>query len=416
MTDVLRRNPRLAAFLASRFAYVLGAGGAPVLLTLTTLHDGGTLSSLAFVLGAGALPAVFGALVSKWLSDRITTRGLLLATTVCWAAAALTTGVLQLAGMVTVLWLCVVSFVIELSAALQYPSLGSYLPRIVRKEDLVRANSARAFTTGIAGILGPAVFAFTGSLIPVAVAWFLLAAVLTASALPLRRLPRGEAFEAEDPGVWRDLRDGWTYFWSSTGLWLVVVTSGVWHFFGWSILSVAGPVVLRDAGTIAVWGWVQSARAAGSLLGALMASRLRAHRVPRWALLSLCPALVLGILLSLDASLAWMLAAAAATGIALSVGGVLWASAVQREVPAHRMGQVFGYDYLFSEAINPLGLLFVPVMVLLAGTERALLQHASLILLLAVVLAALLAPRRLTSGTDGGATPLDGAGTAPADR
>lgn len=202
-------------------------------------------------------------------------------------------------------------------------------------------------------------------------------------------------------GVWRDLRSGWTYFWSARGLWVVVVVSGVWHFFGWSVLTVAGPVILRDGGNIAVWGWLQSALAAGSLLGALVAARLRTTRVARWALVSLCPALVLGLLLSAQASIGWLLLVAGSTGVGLSVGGVLWASAVQREVPQERLSQVFGYDYLFSEAVNPLVLLLVPVLASLAGGEQPALRYASLGLLVVVVLVAVVAPRRLTNGSGG---------------
>lgn len=396
-STVFARNQGLAAFLVSRFAYVMGAAGAPVLLTLTTLDGGGSLSSLAFVLGAGALPSVFGALISKWISDRITTRGLLLWTTLAWVVAAGATAGLCVLGAPSVVWLCVVSFVIELSAALQYPSLGSYLPRLVAAPDLERANAARSFTVGVAGIIGPAVFALAGTVVPVWIGWSVLAAVLALSAIPLRRLPRGEAVEAQESGVWRELRDGWSYFWSARGIWVVVVVSGVWHFFGWSILTVTGPVILRDGyANVAAWGWLQSALAAGSLVGALLAARLRTTRVARWALLSLCPALLLGLALASGAGLGWVLTAAAATGAAMAAGGVLWQSAVQREVPAARLGQVFGYDYLFSEAVNPLGLLFVPVLVAVVGGQEALLGGASAVLLVAVLVAAAAAPRRLT--------------------
>lgn len=397
-STVFQRNQGLMPFLVSRFAYVMGAGGAPVLLTLTTLDGGGSLSSLAFVLGAGALPAVFGALVSKWISDRITTRGLLICTTAAWVLAAAVTAVLGVLGAPPIAWLCVVSFVIELSAALQYPSLGSYLPRIVREPDLERANSARSFVVGIAAITGPAVFALAGTVIPVAAGWFALGLVLALSAIPLRRLPRGEAVEMDESGVWRDLRAGWSYFWSSRGIWVVVVVSGVWHFFGWSVLTVAGPGVLRDGyGTIAAWGWLQSALAAGSLLGALVAARVRTAAVARWALVSLCPALLLGVALSFHVGLGWVLVVAAVTGAAMTAGGVLWQSAVQREVPPARMGQVFGYDYLFSEAINPVGLLFVPVLVGVAGGQELLLRYSGGALLVAVLLIAVVAPRSLTA-------------------
>jgi MFS family permease len=400
--NVFTRNDGLAPFLVSRFAYVMGAAGAPVLLTLTTLERGGSLTSLAFVLGAGALPSVFGALISKRISDRITTRGLLLWTTLAWVLTAAITATLGLLDAQTVVWLCVVSFVIELSAALQYPSLGSYLPRLVREEDLERANSARSFTVGIAGIVGPAAFALAGTVVPTWVGWIALAGMLALSSIPLSRLPRGEAVTVDDSGVWGELRDGWSYFWSSRGIWVVVVVSGVWHFFGWSILTVTGPVILRDGyDNVAAWGWLQSALAAGSLLGALAAARLRTTRVARWALVSLCPALVLGVLLSFRTGIAWVLVMAALTGAAMAAGGVLWHSAIQREVPADRLGQVFGFDYLFSEAINPIGLLFVPVLAGVIGGQETLLTYASTMLLAVVLVAAILAPRGLTPTSSG---------------
>lgn len=393
---MLRRNPGLAPFLLSRFAYVIGATGSPVLLTLTTLGASDSLSSLAVVLGAGALHAVAGAFVSKWLSDRLSARGLLALTAGLWVLAAGITGAWFAVAAVPVAWLCAVSFVIELSAALQYPSLGSYLPQVVADADLGAANSARSFTTGLAGILGPVLFAFTGGLVPVSLSWLLLAGVMVISALPLARLPREQAFEADGLGVWKDMRAGWSYFWSCRGLWTVVVVSGIWHLFGWSALTVVGPVVLRNQyDDLRIWGWLQAALAAGSLIGALVAARVSVQRVAAWALASLAPAMVLAGLLSVHAAVIWLLVLAGVTGASLSIGSVLWASAVQREVPRARMSQVFSYDYLFSEAINPIGLLMIPALVAAAGGEITLLRTASVAILALIVTAAVTAPKRL---------------------
>jgi len=124
---------------------------------------------------------------------------------------------------------------------------------------------------------------------------------------------------------------------------------------------------------------------------------VRTAAVARWALVSLCPALLLGVALSFHVGLGWVLVVAAVTGAAMTSGGVLWQSAVQREVPPARMGQVFGYDYLFSEAINPVGLLFVPVLVGVAGGQELLLRYSGGGLLVVVLLIAVVAPRSLTA-------------------
>jgi cyanate permease len=92
-----------------------------------------------------------------------------------------------------------------------------------------------------------------------------------------------------------------------------------------------------------------------------------------------------------------LLAAGALSGAALAVSEVLYASAIQREVPEERLGQVFGYDYLLSEAIAPLGFLVVPVLARIAGSQESLLAWVSGGLLTVLVIAALCAPKTIVA-------------------
>jgi len=398
MLRLLRSNKGFARFIISRFVHDLAVSATPILLTLSVLQGGGSATSLAFVLGVGALPAVGGALFSRWVTARLTVRGVLIASTLTWVFVMGVTGILKALGRTEFIWLIAISFILELNAAIKYPALRSYVTRIVPKDDLQVANSLRSLASGIAAISGPIIFSFAGSAIPMSIAWFILSGLLLFSLLPLKGLPKGEIVESEAPEPWvTEVRKGWQFFFRSPGIRTVVLTSGLWHLIGWSVILVSGPVILHDRGNLAAWGWVQAAITAGMLAGASLAGRIKVMRLPRFAVLGLCPALVFGLLLSFSLPVFLLVAAAALVGFSLSIAGILWDTGIQANVPEEQLEVIFSFDYLFSEAFEPLGLLFVPILIALFASEIILLRYVSLALLILLIVIAFLAPQKLTA-------------------
>ena len=105
-----------------------------------------------------------------------------------------------------------------------------------------------------------------------AATWLLAAALLVPVRLPARQ-PRAEA-----PDTLRELREGWSFFWATPWLWIVVVGFGVLNAIHAGAWFTLGPAVADDTIGRQAWGIVLSAEAAGLLLTTVVLLRVRLER------------------------------------------------------------------------------------------------------------------------------------------
>jgi hypothetical protein len=101
--------------------------------------------------------------------------------------------------------------------------------------------------------------------------------------------------------------------------------------------------------------------------------RIRPHRplVVAWAVFLLTgPSLVL---LAFTAP-AWSIALTElVSGVSIGIGGTLWETTVQREVPPHLLSRVAAYDWMGSTALRPIGLAVVGPIAIAVGVRATLL-------------------------------------------
>ena len=352
---------------------------------MTVVAQGGEPGELALILGVGALPAVFGSLVTPLILGRMGQKVLFLTSCGIWVVVASVTAVVVCFHGSSLLLFLIVSFVLEFVAATMYPAMGSYLPLLVKDSDLGTANSLRAVLTGIVQVAGPALAAV---LVAAGFLWQPWAgtAVLLGVALVVQTgLPKGEKAHVEEAGVLETLRSGLRYFRSCKGILRIVVYSAVWHFFGYSVFMVAGPVVIRDGySEVWLWGFLESGMALGGIVGGLFGRTFEKAPVGIVCIVSLFPLLALMGCLSFTVPAVVVVGVGVLFGAALTVGGIAWTTAIQRSVPQGRLAEIFAYDYLFSDGFAPVGYLFAPV-ILLMGTTTAMVGVAVFLLILGCV-------------------------------
>lgn len=231
------------------------------------------------------------------------------------------------------------------------PASRSSVPQIVAVDDLEAANSAMGFGTHGLDLLGPVIGVLLLPLVHVRGLLLVDAATFVASALLLATLPAlapgSDADAGEDGGLFRNAAAGLRYLWSNRIVRVVFV--GFLVVVAFNAVDDVGLVFLAHRnlhGSDAGASLLYAGSGLGLLIGFVVLSRW-ARLVPMLALV------VIGFGVSsagnLATGLSWALLVAFAMqtvrGIGLSLVEVGNNTMLQREVPSHMLGRVFGNLY-----------------------------------------------------------------------
>jgi MFS family permease len=239
------------------------------------LSDSGIALGITTALQFG--PTLLFSLWGGVLADRYDKRKILMVTQSAMALIALSLGLLDLSGAVTIWHVYLLAGLLGITSALDVPVRQSFVVEMVGKPDLTNAVSLNAATFNTARILGPAI---AGLMInAVGTGWvFLVNAGSTVSVITVLGLMRASELH-QSPRVARakgQLREGLRYVRRRTDLMLtmlMVFTIGTFGLnFQVTLALVARFTFGRGAGS---YGLLSTALAVGSLCGALLATRRR---------------------------------------------------------------------------------------------------------------------------------------------
>ncbi|MEU8547492.1 MFS transporter [Streptomyces roseoverticillatus] len=377
----------------ARAVSVLGNGFARVALAFAVLAlPGSTPGQLSLVLACQLLPQVLFVLVGGVIADRIPRIRLMVAAELAGAAAYGGLAVMSLTGHAPPAALAVLAAAAGTATALFMPAVTAVVPEIVARERLTEANAALRMGMNVAMVLG---LSLSGVVVAgVGAGWalaldaltFLASAGLIAGIRPARAHRRRGG-----PGL-RDLRDGWREFAARQWLWVVVLQYAFVVAAQSAAVGVLGPLASEESsGGVREWSYVVAAQALGTIAGAGVAARLRPRRPILVAVLATFPAALPMVLLGVHAPVWPTVVAAFAAGVAGDVFGVLWATALQRDVPADALSRVSAYDWFGSLACAPLGMLAAGPLAAAAGPRTGLLCCAAVVV--AATAAVLLSPQ-----------------------
>ena len=259
-------------------------------------------------------------------------------------------------------------------SAASLPALGSVLPQLVPREQLQPANVLVSTVRSALSVAGPTVSALVvvgpgpGWALALDGVTFLVAAALLA---PIR-LPRPA--RAAGGSAITDLREGWTYFRSTTWLWVVVLAFSVICAVHQGGFYTLGPVLATesDIGERG-WGLILSAEAVGLLLTGLVFLKVRLERPLLWGMLGTALYAAPLVVLGLDDHLVLALLASFVAGAGIEVFGLGWNLAMQENVPDEMLSRAFSYDALGSFAAIPLGQLLAGPLALAFGLRPVML-------------------------------------------
>ncbi|MEU6283292.1 MFS transporter [Streptomyces sp. NPDC047028] len=388
-----------ALFFVCRAVARLGDTMLPVALAAGLLTSGYGAGAVGLAMAAQAASfaglVVFGGVIA----DRFSTRKLMIGADLVRLGTQSLAAALFLAGHVVLWQICAIGFVNGVAGAVFQPGVASTVPRLAR--DVQGANGAVRVAESAAQLAGPAVagllvaFASSGAVIAADAATYAISA-LCLLLLRLPPLPAGARAAGAGLRAFRaDLADGWREFRSRTWLWGVIA---VWCLY---MIAVWGPTVPLVAAEVVqhhgprAYGLVNSALGAGTVVGGLLALRLRPRRMLRAGGLALFAFVGFPVTVGAGLGVPAMAAGAALAGTGMSFWGVMWATSVQTQVPADALNRIHAYDVAGSLAMMPVGQALAGPAAGALGTGHVLLVSGAMSLVVAASLLAVPAIRNL---------------------
>jgi MFS family permease len=325
-----------------------------VVLTLT-----GSAVAVGTILMAVAIPRAVLMLIGGALTDRVSARRILMTTASARTLFVTAIGILLWLRVLHLWELYVLGFCFGVADAFSMPAASTLLPSLVKREQLVAANSIFQTTGQLTTIVAPAPAGIVIKALGAAWAFFIDAISFLFIIAALWRLPdppRTQASAAKPP-MWRSILDGIAYVRRDVPLRSLMLLAAVLNFCLAGPMAVGLPYLTKTKfGSPAAYGIVVSAAAAGGLLGALVAGILKIRK--RGALL-LCACVVISVCLGqigLPGRL-WVIAAILLL-MALSAGlaNVHIASWIQQRVEAAVRGRVMSVLMLVNFGLIPVSL------------------------------------------------------------
>jgi hypothetical protein len=161
---------------------------------------------------------------------------------------------------------------------------------------------------------------------------------------------------AAAPRFLRDMADGWSAFTEHTWVWVLTVWVSLYFLISYAPFFVLGPYIAKQSmHGAAGWATVLTGEALGSLVGALVALRLRPRRPLVTIMLVFLVTDAQLVLLAAGAPLPAVAVAAFGAGLAFALGSVVFETSIQRQIEPSKLSRVGAYNWMAAMAFLPAG-------------------------------------------------------------
>ncbi|WP_329494610.1 MFS transporter [Kitasatospora herbaricolor] len=370
---------RFTLYFVARAVSLVGDAMMPVAAALAVGALYG-ISGVGAVLGVWTGTVVALVLFGGVLADRIGARRMMVGADL---ARVLTQGVLAAAFFAGTppFWLLVTMAALAGAATAMFqPGVNGMVPLVAREPQ--RANATLKVADALAQLLGPALAGLLITLTGAGAVYAIDGATFLLSALCLGLIRLAPAGTGVDPvahsgsSLRRDLRQGWQEFRARTWMWAVIL---IWMGYG---VLLFGPLVPLSSALVGArlgpnaYGLAVSFLGVGTVLGGLLALRVRPARPLAAGAAAMALYTVLPLCVALGASLPVLLACHVLGGGAWAFWSVMWATSVQTHTPPTVLNRVTAYELAGSVSGIALGQVLAGPATALAAPERLLLVSA----------------------------------------
>ncbi len=392
-SELWNRNFRL--FFIARTAALFGDGMIPVALTAGLLGAGRPPSSVGFALAAWMGPLALFVLFGGVLADRFTPRRMMIIADGLRLVGASVLAISFATGNPPLWAVYALSSVAGVGAALFQPGVASTVPRV--SLDVQRGNAVLRVSEALMTMAGPA---FAGLLVGLASAGAVYAAnastfAVSGVCLFLLRLAPMPADEAPRGTFVAELVDGWREFRARSWLWGVIA---IWTVYGFTVMGPMLPltaVEVTEAHGSATYGVMMAVNGAGSVVGGLLALRLRPRRPLAAGAIALTGVCVNLVVLGLGMPVFALGVGQFVAGGVFAFWLVMWSTTVQTHVPPEALNRLHAYDVAGSLLMLAAGRALAGPVADAVGASEVLLAGAVINALVVAVLLAARPIRRL---------------------
>jgi len=344
-------------------------------------HTGGSTPQLSYVLAAQIAPSLIFTLVGGVIADRIAPQLVIIAGNVLMAIGEGTFGILVLAGHPRLWQMITLECLTGTGMAMFYPASSALLPRVVPSELLQEASAVSRLAMNGALMGGAVLAGFVVAAIGPGWALVICGTGLLGTVPLLLSLRVSQADRASQPGVYRELAEGWSEVRSRTWLWVVIAQFAVVLMAWYGGFSVLGPVVARaHLGGPAAWGTITGAESLGLIAGGLVALRFSPRRPMLFIVLAGGSIAITPLALGMLWPVPLICCAAFILGVGLEIMMVLWTVALARNIPPDKLARVSSYDAVGSVMAMPVGAVLAGPIAAWAGVPATEYGAAALIL------------------------------------
>ena len=255
------------------------------------------------------------------------------------------------------LWIFIaVGFIGGFLNAIWYPSMGALTTDLADEKILQESNSAIGLSSNIALIIGSSV---GGIIVATLGAGWAIAidgiSFLCAGAIVFSLRKYTPVAKPSSESTLQEIKNGWKEFTSHKWIVTVVAASTLLYAGERSIYSIIGPLVAKEnLGGPKPWSVILTALAVGSVLGVIVAGKVRPTFPIRMALLAQFPIVLWALSLGHTSSIFLISLSAFLLGISLDLFYVLWITTIQQHVAKESLSKVLAYDAWGATAMAPL--------------------------------------------------------------
>ena len=376
---------RLLAPMAFAFSLV-GVSFAVLAATASPAHPSGSTADLSYVLAAQIAPSLVFLLVGGVIADRVAPQLVIVASNLMIAIGEGTFGILVLAGHPSLWTMIGLELITGSGMALFYPASQALLPRLVPTAQLQDASAISRLLMNLGMMAGAAVAGECVALF--GAGWALAVCGLgTLGVVPLMlaiKLGPGQEREgkAEGASMLRELREGWTEFWSHTWLWATVFQFTVILAAWYGSFQVLGPAVAKaHLGGAQAWGLIAASEAIGLIAGGLVALHWSPRRPVLFVVLSGAVISISSLSLAMLLPLPVICLAAFCIGVTIEAMMVIWTVTMATKIRPGMLARVSAYDALGSTMGMPAGALVAGPIAGVIGVSVTQYGAAALILI-----------------------------------
>jgi MFS family permease len=391
--------PQFRLLFSGQAVSVIGDALFPVALAFAVLDElDGTAGQLGIVLAAQTLPLAVLILAAGVWADRLNRRNVMIVSDLGRGAVQATLATLLLTDAAELWHVVALAALYGVFDAGFQPAAGGLVPQIAGREHLQEANALLGLARHVGLVIGPAI---AGVLIAVSspgTAIAVDAATFVISAAFLTQLRVTTDKRVTEHHFWADLKGGIAEVAQRRWMWTFMPGFSAYHLLALPCVLALGPVIAdRELNGASSWATITACFGIGTILGSVVALRLRARHPMYGAAVAFIGASCQPLIIAYGDSTAAIAALLAVAGVAVSYGFTLWDTSLGREIPPHALSRVTSLDWFTTTGLMPVGFAVVAPAAELIGTRTTMLACGVIVITLFAAALAVGDVRRLTA-------------------